>query len=235
MSALPSIELCLASSIDGKLSSQAREPVRFPSRADRARLFALRDQADALLTGGATLRAEDPPLLPDAERRAQRVAAGLRPDPLRIVVSGSLDLPLGRALRAEAGAPCVVLTGPNPNALAAERLEAAGVRVLSSGAAGLDLAAALSQLAHEHGLRRVLCEGGGALAATLLADPALRAALSALHLTLCPLLLGGAQAPTLLDGEGFAQDAAPRFRLVECLQVEDELFLTYRPRASVDA
>ena len=211
-----------AASLDGKLASADRGPVTFPSRADRAHLFALRDQADALLVGAGTIRAEDPPLLPTPARRAARERAGLRGDPLRVVVSRTLDLPLaGRALVPRPDAPVVLLgprDAPEPAQAAAR---AAGHALHLAGSGRVDLAAGLATLAAAHGLRRILCEGGGELNAALLAADLV----DEVWLTLCPVLLGGARAPTLVDGPGLS---APRpAKLLELRRVDDELFLRY--------
>lgn len=225
---LPRVAICVAASLDGKITTATREPVTFPSRADRARLFRLRDGADALLVGAGTIRAEDPPLLPDAERREARVAAGRGPCPLRVIVSRSLDLPLGRALAVDPDSPVVVLTGEGAPAEREARLTDAGCRVLRFPKDAL-LSAGLAALRADFGAEEVLCEGGGALNAEVLAA----GLAERIHLTLCPVILGGAGSPTLADGPGFTLGAAPRATLEACDRVGDELFLTYRLEAAV--
>lgn len=42
------------------------------------------------------------------------------------------------------------------------------------------------------------------------------------------LYFWGSQAPTPVDGLGFARDRAPRLRLLEVNRVEDEVFLHYQ-------
>lgn len=211
-----------AASLDGKIAPVGPGRVTFPSRADRAHLFALRDQAQAILVGAGTLRAEDPPLLPDAARRAAREAAGLRADPLRVVVSGSLDLPLrGRALAPRPGAPVVLLASEEAPAERVQAARQAGHEVLLRGRGGVDLAAALAELERTHGASGVLCEGGGALNASLLAADLA----DELWLTVCPVVLGGASAPTPVDGPGLPLPR--RARLREVRREGDELFLRY--------
>ena len=73
----------------------------------------------------------------------------------------------------------------------------------------------------DHGVERLLVEGGGAIIGPLLA----LGRLDCLHLTLCPLLLGG-PAPTLSQ-----LPAALSLEAVE--RVGDELFLRYRPQGQV--
>jgi 5-amino-6-(5-phosphoribosylamino)uracil reductase len=73
------------------------------------------------------------------------------------------------------------------------------------------------------GVQRVLVEGGGDLLAQLLAQDLV----DEVNVTLCPLLLGGVKAPTLLDGPGFSVDDARRLQLIDLRRAGDELFLRY--------
>ena len=73
------------------------------------------------------------------------------------------------------------------------------------------------------GVRTLLCEGGGDLAARLFAARAV----DELYLTLVPRVLGGARAPTLAGGPGFAPDGIPDGRLASLEQLGDELYLRY--------
>lgn len=220
-----------AASLDGKISSAAREPVRFPSRADRIHLFARRDVSDAIVVGAGTIRAEDPPLLPSEDRRRRRVDAGLRADPLRVLVSRSLDLdPGARALRPRPGAPRLIWTAGPDDAARADRRRAllgVGAEVLSFGDDGLDLRAALRDL-RRRGVRRALCEGGGELNAAFLAADLIED----IWLTLCPLVIAGRSAPTLADGSGGSMEASRAFKLEELRRAESgELFLHYRRKS----
>lgn len=225
----PRVVLVAASSLDGKLSTVDRRPVTWTSRADRARLFSRRDAADAILVGGATVRAEDPPLLPTPERRAARQAAGKAPDPLRVVVSRTLDLPLGRALRPAPGADVLAWVPPDASPAGVAALTAAGVAVWRLGevAGETDLRLGLERLWAERGVRELELEGGGDLNAAFFAADLV----DEVHLTLCPVVLGGAGAPTLVDGPGLdAGWFARRARLVESRAVGDELFVTWELR-----
>jgi riboflavin biosynthesis pyrimidine reductase len=69
----------------------------------------------------------------------------------------------------------------------------------------------------------VVCEGGGILVAQLFAARAV----DELYLTLVPRVLGGAAAPTLAAGPGFAPDEIPDATLASLERVGDELYLRY--------
>jgi riboflavin-specific deaminase-like protein len=214
------VAICAATSLDGKLSTATRAPVTFTSRADRARLFALRDAADAILIGAGTLRAEDPPLLPTKSRADARQAAGRRRWPVRVVVSDSLEFPLERALKDPSDeAPVVVLTSEVEDTTRANHLRDRGFDVVSY-ERRVHLGKALQTLADRYVVRDVLCEGGGVLNAALLGE----GLVDTLYLTLCPLILGGERAPTLADGPAISLSDV---RLTALEQVGQEVFLTY--------
>jgi riboflavin biosynthesis pyrimidine reductase len=74
------------------------------------------------------------------------------------------------------------------------------------------------------GVATLLCEGGGDLVAQLFAARAV----DELYLTFVPRVLGGARAPTLAGGDGFAPDQIPDPTLASVERLGDELFLRYR-------
>ncbi|WP_138497824.1 RibD family protein [Nostoc sp. PA-18-2419] len=87
----------------------------------------------------------------------------------------------------------------------------------------IDILAALKYLATIH-ITRLVVLGGGKLVASLLELDLI----DELWLTVCPLILGGSTAPTLVDGKGFLSHLAPKLQLLEVHQVEQEVFLHYR-------
>ena len=223
----PKVTVIAAVSLDGKLTSTAREPVRFPSRADRAHLLQQRDRADALMSGGGTLRAEDPPMLPSLERRAERRARGLEGAPVRALVTAALDFdPNGRACAEPDAGPIVAYGTSAASAARQTACLEAGLRLSLCDAKTLDLGRVLTDLSEHYGVETVLAEGGGGLNASLFRQ----GLVDELYLTLCPLVIGGARSPSLCDGLGFALSDAPRLSLIEQRQVEGELFLRYRVR-----
>jgi 5-amino-6-(5-phosphoribosylamino)uracil reductase len=74
------------------------------------------------------------------------------------------------------------------------------------------------------GIKRLAILGGGKLVASVLAV----GLIDELWLTVCPLILGGADAPTPVEGKGFLADLAPKLELLAVKQVGGEVFLHYR-------
>jgi diaminohydroxyphosphoribosylaminopyrimidine deaminase / 5-amino-6-(5-phosphoribosylamino)uracil reductase len=160
----PWLTLKLALSLDGRIATGSGESRWITGPEARRRVHALRLGHDAVLVGGGTARADDPAL----------TVRGLGPvaQPVRVVASRALALPLGGALAAALPeAPLWLVHDPDATATAdAAAWEAAGARLLPCAMGGdgrLDPAAMLAALG-QAGLTRVFCEGGGSLAAALI-------------------------------------------------------------------
>jgi len=74
------------------------------------------------------------------------------------------------------------------------------------------------------GIKRLAILGGGKLVASVLAA----GLIDELWLTVCPLILGGVDAPTPVEGKGFLAHLAPKLELLAVKQVGGEVFLHYR-------
>ena len=75
-------------SIDGYIDTAADERLVLSNDADLDRVDAVRADSDAILVGAATLRNDNPRLLVRApSRRAERIARGLPPTPIKVTVT----------------------------------------------------------------------------------------------------------------------------------------------------
>ncbi len=211
----PHVAVNMVHTGDGRASVHGRTgPIS--SLADRQLFHALRTRVDAVMIGAGTLRVERyGRMVPDAARREQRRAAGLQPDPLAIVVSGSLDLPADLPLLQDESSRVVIVTA------AEHELDGVRAQVAYLRSEADDLAAALARLRSEHGVRAILCEGGPHLNATLLAD----GLIDELFLTTVPALAGAAGALSIMDGA--ALEAPVGLTLRWMLEHEGELFARY--------
>jgi len=216
----------LAMSADGKIADRDRAAARFSSKTDLAHLETLVAQADAVLFGAGTLRAYGTCLsVRRPDLKAQRVHRQQPPQPIQIVCSwtGQLD-PAMRFFRQ--AVPRWLLTSPAGASCWSKQAaddEGGFERILPELSEPMDWRSLLQQFQHL-GLHRLAVLGGG----TLIASLAEQDLIDELHLTICPLLLGGVTAPTPFDGHGLSIAQARSLQLVTVRQEHNEVFLHYR-------
>ena len=211
----PLVTLKLATSLDGRIATRGGQSQWITGPAARDRGHALRASHDAIMVGTGTVTADDPMLtcrLPGLEARS----------PVRVVLDRQSRVPATARVFADARAAprwVVTLADANPDRQAV--LRQAGVEIITAmpdGEGNLDLAAVLGLLGGR-GLTRLLVEGGGRLAAALLAAD-LVDRLVWMH---APLLIGddGIPAVAALGLDTLA--AAPRFRRLSIETIDDDV------------
>jgi diaminohydroxyphosphoribosylaminopyrimidine deaminase/5-amino-6-(5-phosphoribosylamino)uracil reductase len=160
---LPMLTLKLATSLDGRIATASGESQWITGPEARRRVHGMRMRHDAVMVGAGTARADDPGLTVRG--------LGAKRQPVRVVVSRRLDLPVdGQLARTAADVPVWLVHGSDAPDAARVAWAKAGARLLetATGPGGqIELRAALTRLAAA-GLTRVFCEGGGSLAASLL-------------------------------------------------------------------
>ncbi len=219
----PFVYMNMAMTADGKITSASREHPAFTSPHDRKTMDRLRAEADAVLVGARTLRADDPPLhVRDPEMRAHRLSLGKPEGLLNVVVSASGHFdPRSRFFRDSAPAGRIVATVEEAPA---ERLDAVAgaAEIWRIGRGSVDLRELLRRLG-ERGVGRLLVEGGGETNWAFVRDDLV----DELYVTVAPCLLGGRSAPTLLEGDGFSMEGRRRLRLVSLERHADELYCRF--------
>jgi len=159
----PFVTLKLANSFDGRIATATGDSKWITGPDARRLVHAMRARHDAVLVGGGTARADDPSLTVRD--------LGVAQQPVRLVWSRRLDLPLGGQLAATArDIPVWICHGADADAGLQQVWTDLGARLfpvpLGQGRQ-IDPVAALQALG-QAGLTRVFCEGGGTLAASLL-------------------------------------------------------------------
>jgi diaminohydroxyphosphoribosylaminopyrimidine deaminase/5-amino-6-(5-phosphoribosylamino)uracil reductase len=214
---LPWVRVKLAASLDGRTALADGQSRWITGEAARADVQRFRARSSAILTGSATVLADDPALtvrLPGATRQPLRVVLD---STLRVSAAAHVFDPPGQAL---------VFTASVDAPRRAE-LERRGVRVLPAvraAAGGLALEPLLRQLGGLQ-LNEVWVEAGARLAGALL-----QARLAdELIVYLAPLLLGPT-ARALLQLPPLQRLAdAPQLRFTDCTTIGADLRLTARP------
>ena len=232
----PYVLCSCAMSLDGRIDDCSDERLMLSSPADLDRVDEVRAGCDAILVGASTVRRDNPRLAVRAEhRRAARVAAGLPPTPLRVVLSGAAALdPSARLFTADAGEVLVyrrAVEGPAPHPWSgggesSQRSRAVGeapVTVVAlPGQPLLAVADVLADLARR-GVRRLLVEGGTAVHTAFLTA----GVVDELHLVVAPFFVGEADAPTFVASGDFPQGVRAPMRLAEVRQLDGVVLLRY--------
>ncbi|MEM7439745.1 MAG: bifunctional diaminohydroxyphosphoribosylaminopyrimidine deaminase/5-amino-6-(5-phosphoribosylamino)uracil reductase RibD [Pseudomonadota bacterium] len=215
----PLVTLKLASSIDGRIATGSGDSRWITGSDARRQVHMLRSNHDAVLVGTGTMLADDPDL----------GVRGLGPlsDPVRIVADRRLRMPANGRLASLAATHAVwALHGPEADPARAETLRALGVKTVEIPTAdgSLELNSLLSILADE-GLTRVFCEGGGTVAASLLAS-----GLIDRLVTFGAGVVIGAEGQPNFGGLGLETlSEAPRFTLQSVTQIGGDIRADWLP------
>ena len=159
----PMVTLKIANSFDGRSATATGQSQWITGPEARQMVHAMRARHDAVMVGAGTARADDPSLTVRG--------LGIDRQPVRVVVSRHLDLPLlGQLARTANDIPVWLCHGAGADIERIHAWQGLGARLLPCALRGLqvDPVDVLQQLG-QAGLTRVFCEGGSALAASLLA------------------------------------------------------------------
>ncbi|RRH75885.1 bifunctional diaminohydroxyphosphoribosylaminopyrimidine deaminase/5-amino-6-(5-phosphoribosylamino)uracil reductase RibD [Falsigemmobacter faecalis] len=217
----PMLTLKLALSLDGRIATSSGESRWITGPEARARVHLMRAGHDAVMVGAGTARADDPELtlrLP-----------GYRHQPLRIVVSGGLDLPRGGRMEASLpqGRFLLIHGSAAPEEARSHWMKKGAEPIeVASGPSGSVDPEALMQALGDLGLTRVFCEGGGAFAAGLIGADLV----DQIEVFTAGVLLG-ADGRAGLGALGVAAlSEAPRFEMTQMQQIGGDLWQSWRRR-----
>lgn len=210
-----------AMSADGKLSSRRREQIAISGPDDFDRMDHLRAESDAVMVGVGTVLADDPSLtLDDPERIAARRERGESDHPARVIADSRARTPLDARVLDDRTTTYVLVGEPAPAERVAD-LEAAGAQVVRTSGDRVDLVAGLEALS-ANGIEQLMVEGGGELLFSMFeAD-----LVDALSVYVGSTIIGGREAPTLVDGTGFVSDF-PDLSLDDVSRLDDGVVLTW--------
>lgn len=208
-----------AMSADGKLASHRREQLRISGDADFDRVDRIRAESDAIMVGVGTVLADDPSLTRfDRDHRDEHGLSGV---PSRVVADSEGRTPPDAAIL-DGDAPTHVLTAKEASSDRLDQFRNTGANTIVAGDERVDLTAALSELERE-GVERLMVEGGGELIFSLFAA----GLVDALSVYVGSLIIGGRNAPTLADGEGFVEEF-PDLTLTGVDRLDDGVVIQWR-------
>jgi len=199
-----------AMTLDGKIATTTGHSAWITAPPARQAVHRLRSTCDAVIVGGNTVRRDNPHLTTHGLTEHQ---------PLRIVLSRSLDLPEEAHLWEVSTAPTLVFTQPDANPSFQQRLRDRGVEVVTLEQVTIE--AVMAEL-QQRGLLSVLWECGGRLGAAAIAAGAVQK----IWAFVAPKLIGGSAAPGPVGDLGLTQmDQALRLREVQWRMIGDDFLL----------
>lgn len=187
-----------AMTLDGKIAASSGHSAWVTAPESRALVHRLRASCDAVIVGGNTVRRDNPLLTSHGQGNH---------DPMRVVMSRSLDLPDQAQLWQTAEVPTLVVTSTAASPTKRRGLEQQGVEVIALPEL---TPATVMHLLYERGFLSVLWECGGTLAAKAISDGAVQKILA----FIAPKIIGGTDAPSPVNDLGFN-------RMTQALQLKN--------------
>ncbi len=201
----PTVVVNCAMSADGKIAGVDRRQLRISSPEDMARVNAMRRDHDAILVGVGTVLSDDPHL----------TVKGASPEqnPIRVVLDTSGRTP-DEAHVVDGFSRTVMVTGTECDR------EWMGAEVIRCGKGRVDVPLMLEYLG-TMGVRTLMVEGGGEVIASFFSA----GIVDRLITFIGPMIIGGRDAPTAVDGGGVLTPL--RLRLISHESLGNGVLITY--------
>ena len=182
-----------AMTLDGKISSYTGNS-RISSKKDLVRVHKLRSKVDAIVVGKNTVLIDNPMLTVRFIRRNNRSC------PTRIIIDSYGRIPLDSKILKTAGTiKTIIVVTKQASKDTVEKIKKLGAHVIIIGSKLINLKKLFNML-YNMGYRKILIEGGGELNWSCLHD----GIVNELIITIAPIVLGGRNAITLVEGRGYS-------------------------------
>lgn len=212
-------------SLDGKISTAKRAvDSKITVDDDRDFLYNHRVSCDAIMMGGKTILLDDPGLtVKSSQRQKRRLVLGKTKEPIKVgIVSDISKLKTEGDFFNKGDAEKIIFTTQrSPQSKIKKLQKICSIYIL--GKRKVNLKRAMEKL-YELGIKSVMAEGGGELIFSLLEDDLV----DEINLKIGDLILGGRNAPTLADGDGFTGKTAKQVKLMSIQRKNSYLMLKYR-------
>jgi 5-amino-6-(5-phosphoribosylamino)uracil reductase len=217
----PYVLLSCAVSIDGYINAATPRRLLLSNDADFDRVDAVRARSDAILVGASTVRRDNPRLLVRSpDRRAERVARGRTPSPIKVTLTRGGDLDARADFFTAGDAEKIVYCASSAVGEAVGRF--GRLATVVDGGDPVDLGYLTKDL-HVRGVGRLMVEGG----ATILTQFLAAGLADELHLVVAPFFVGDSRARHFVGDGDFPWSVDQKATLAEVRQIGDVVLLRY--------
>jgi len=210
----PRVILSAAMSLDGKIATKTGDS-ELSSKQDKVRIHKLRSKVDAILVGSNTVKRDDPLL-------TVRYVKGK--NPLRIVLDSKATInQKSQIIRTCKKIPTIVAVSKKASRQNISKLKKHPLEIIVIGENRVNIKSLLKSLSKKK-IKTLLVEGGG----TVNWEFIKLGLVDELIVTITPYLIGGQNAITLVEGEGFSHiHKSTKLKLKKICQFGNEIVLHY--------
>ena len=210
----PFVILSAATSIDGKIATITGDS-NLSSKEDRVRLHKLRSKVDAILVGKNTIL-RDNPLLTVRYTRGK--------NPIRIILDSKGTISeKSKILQTSNEIPTIIAVSKKISKSNFDKLRKFPVEVISVGKNSVNIKLLLKKLS-DRKIKTILVEGGGTVNWEFIKQNLF----DELIITVSPFLIGGIDAISFLQGQGFKKISnSPNLHLKSIKRLKNHLVLNY--------
>jgi 2,5-diamino-6-(ribosylamino)-4(3H)-pyrimidinone 5'-phosphate reductase len=205
-------------SIDGKISARKNDSA-ISSKLDLVRVHKLRSTVDGIMIGISTVLEDDPML------NVRYSTTGMK-NPTRIIIDSKARIPLNsRIIDSSNKIQTIIAVTHNASSRKIKKIQKKGAQVLVYGNGKVNLRNVFKQL-EKMGLKKIIVEGGGEINWSVLK----LGLVNELVVTISPVVIGGRDAKTLVEGMGFTNisDGIKMKLSNTIIQNKNEIVLFYK-------
>lgn len=182
-----------AMTIDGKIATWQGDSA-ISSKEDFLRVHKLRASVDGIIVGISTVLADNPRLTVRLGRKSAN-----EKHPTRIVIDSTGRIPLNsEILRTASKVKTIIAVTKSAHVDTRRKIKKTGAIVIVAGTQTVNLKRVFS-IIQKMGIKKILVEGGGEINWSLFS----LGIVNELIVTIAPKIVGGRQATTLVEGEGY--------------------------------
>ncbi len=210
----PKVILSAAMTLDGKIATKTGDS-KLSSKQDKVRIHKLRSKVDAILVGLNTVKRDDPLL-------TVRYTQGK--NPLRIILDSKANIDhKSQIIKTCKKIPTIIAVSKKASRKNVDKLKKYPLEIIITGNKLVNIKNLLRTLSKKK-IKTLLVEGGG----TVNWEFDKQGLVDEIIITITPYLIGGKNAITLVDGDGFSLiKKATRLKLKKTCRLGNEIVLHY--------